>query len=252
MFGSLVVVLPTPHEGGALVLRHNESQWTFDSGEVLGVEPIAVPRVAFVSFFSDVEHEVLPVTSGHRLTITYNLYFSPIREVRGPPSTALRVLQPSGAHTPTVSTALAALLADPTILPDGGTLGFGLQHQYPLPKSWTYGDANPLEALPGWLKGSDAALFRACAEQGLVPLLRLVLEKETEYDTIAPILLTKAIELDQYNLEEEDAIEVICGDRGGTLMFCRSLLDGSVPTKARKPNEYEQQNRKGHPPWTEV
>ena len=30
MFGSLVIVLPTPHEGGELVLRHKGKEHTFD------------------------------------------------------------------------------------------------------------------------------------------------------------------------------------------------------------------------------
>jgi hypothetical protein len=28
-----------------------------------------------VAFFGDIEHEIAPVTSGHRITLTYNLYF---------------------------------------------------------------------------------------------------------------------------------------------------------------------------------
>jgi hypothetical protein len=35
MFGSLVIVFPSPHEGGALLLRHRGQEWTFDSGEAL-------------------------------------------------------------------------------------------------------------------------------------------------------------------------------------------------------------------------
>src|SRR6202042_3226946 len=30
------------------------------------------PSIAYIAFYSDVEHEVLKVTSGHRATITYN------------------------------------------------------------------------------------------------------------------------------------------------------------------------------------
>jgi hypothetical protein len=42
--------------GGALVTRHFD--WSAS---------------AATHFFSDVEHEVLPVTSGHQITLTYNL-----------------------------------------------------------------------------------------------------------------------------------------------------------------------------------
>jgi hypothetical protein len=33
MFGSLVVVFPTAHKGGTLVLRHRGQEWTFDSAK---------------------------------------------------------------------------------------------------------------------------------------------------------------------------------------------------------------------------
>ncbi|KAI1787706.1 hypothetical protein LXA43DRAFT_950863 [Ganoderma leucocontextum] len=221
MFGSLVIALPTPHQGGELVLRHNDHEWTFDSGTLLS-GPGATSRIAFVSFFSDVEHEVLPVKSGHRLTATYNLYFSPTRTAYStPPSTALRILQPSGAVTSTVSSALAALLADPRILPKGGTLGFGLQHQYPLPKAWTVGDDNPLDALQGWLKGSDAALFRACTEHGLTPLLRLVYEDMD--GVVTPILSTEAIQPVDCK-QDDDGLTELCEARPVEVMFRRPLL----------------------------
>ena len=35
MFGTLVIIFPTPHKGGALLLRHRGQEWTFDSGEAL-------------------------------------------------------------------------------------------------------------------------------------------------------------------------------------------------------------------------
>ena len=71
MFGSLVLVFPTPHEGGALMLRHEGKEWTFDAARVLSATShYALKRVAYIAFFSDVEHEVLPVTSGYRVTST--------------------------------------------------------------------------------------------------------------------------------------------------------------------------------------
>ena len=75
MFGSLVVVFPTFHEGGALLLRHHGHEWIFDSGQVLAGAANDQPSISYVAFFSDIEREVAPVTSGHRVTLTYNLYF---------------------------------------------------------------------------------------------------------------------------------------------------------------------------------
>ena len=34
----------------------------------------APPSISWAAFYSDCEHEVLEVTEGHRLTLTYNLY----------------------------------------------------------------------------------------------------------------------------------------------------------------------------------
>ena len=73
MFRSLVIVFPTLHEGGALLLRHRGHEWIFDSGQALAAKD--TPSIGYAAFFSDIEHEVAPVTSGHRITLTYNLYF---------------------------------------------------------------------------------------------------------------------------------------------------------------------------------
>jgi hypothetical protein len=73
MFGSLVIVFPTLHEGGVLFLRHRGKEWTFDSGRELTTE--RQRSIRYAAFFSDIEHEVTPVISGHRVTLTYNLYF---------------------------------------------------------------------------------------------------------------------------------------------------------------------------------
>ncbi|KAJ7740603.1 hypothetical protein B0H16DRAFT_1676374 [Mycena metata] len=74
MFGSLVVVFPATHAGGALLLRHNDKEEKFNSAEILS--PFDTSTVAYVAFYGDVEHEVTVVESGHRVTLTYNLYFA--------------------------------------------------------------------------------------------------------------------------------------------------------------------------------
>ena len=57
MFGSLVVCLPSHFKGGELVMRHQRHQVTFDWS--------TAPATYWAAFFSDVEHEILPVTSGY-------------------------------------------------------------------------------------------------------------------------------------------------------------------------------------------
>ncbi|KAI9147509.1 DNA excision repair ERCC-3 [Paramyrothecium foliicola] len=68
MFGTLVICLPSKHTGGDLVLTHGHQKRVFKSSD-------AQPAVA--CWYSDVIHEVLPVTSGYRWVLTFNLALDP-------------------------------------------------------------------------------------------------------------------------------------------------------------------------------
>lgn len=68
-FGSLVVCLPHEHKSGNLVVRHGSQNMDFDFAS-----QSHVPVVQWAAFYSNCEHEVLEVESGHRITLTYNLY----------------------------------------------------------------------------------------------------------------------------------------------------------------------------------
>ncbi|KAI0628920.1 hypothetical protein C8Q77DRAFT_1146288 [Trametes polyzona] len=182
MFGSLVIVFPTPHEGGALVLRHAGEEWVFDAAKLLSGHS---DRIAYIAFFSDVEHEVLPVLSGHRVTVTYNLRFTS-RETETALPQGLNIIHPDNVISWSVKRALRAFLRCPTVLPQGGTLGFGLRHYYALPKTVGLEDGSPLRAIGAALKGSDAALFSACEELGLTPYLRLVTN-----DFMSPVIFRR-------------------------------------------------------------
>ena len=175
MFGSLVVVFPTPHEGGALHLRHRGQEWTFDSATALST---ARPSsVGYIAFFSDVEHEVTPVVSGHRVTLTYNLYFDDDSWRELAPAgnlTSEPVTFPAQVETKEQGfrTALSALLENPEFLPDGGMLGFGLQHVYQVE------GGRGLDHVYGLLKGSDATVYRAVRALGFEPVLYLYFESK--------------------------------------------------------------------------
>ena len=58
------------HEGGRLEVRHRWTSTSFDWSQQ-GETP---PAVQWAAFYSDCQHEVFKVTSGHRVTLTYNLY----------------------------------------------------------------------------------------------------------------------------------------------------------------------------------
>ena len=67
MFGTLLIVLPSAHAGGDLIVRHADREVTID---LSGTD---VSELAFAAFYADCEHEVLPVTKGHRVCLVYNL-----------------------------------------------------------------------------------------------------------------------------------------------------------------------------------
>ena len=169
MFGSLVVVFPTPHEGGALFLRHHDHEWIFDSSKAL--EALDQPTIGYVAFFSDIEHEVAPVTSGHRITLTYNLYFDDIGgPVSGDDAVSKHLIPPQLPNQDRFSEAFKALLGNPEFMADGGTLAFGLRHVYPIEKS--------LKHVYNILKGSDAVVYQSMRALGFEPVLYVYYEQK--------------------------------------------------------------------------
>jgi hypothetical protein len=67
MFGTLVVVLPSVHRGGELVIRHAGREVVVD------LSSAEVSEIGFAAFYADCEHEVRPITSGNRVCLVYNL-----------------------------------------------------------------------------------------------------------------------------------------------------------------------------------
>ncbi|KAI0334272.1 hypothetical protein GY45DRAFT_1318758 [Cubamyces sp. BRFM 1775] len=206
MFGSLVIVFPTPHEGGALVLRddHDASkdiegggsdpqiaanvtsgrrEWTVDSGTLLAQR--TEPSIAYVAFFSDTEHEVMPVLSGYRVTLTYNLYAIPKGSVAGggaepgPPAaeSVSALSRPVKLAEQTLRSTLESLLGDPTFLPRGGNLLFGLYHRYPVPT-----DGDTLQKIAPRLNGSDAILWQVAHGLSLDTIVKMVYHDEETYE----------------------------------------------------------------------
>ncbi|OAP58935.1 hypothetical protein AYL99_06232 [Fonsecaea erecta] len=73
MFGTLVICLPSQHVGGGVRLIHGKEETVLetDKGSAYGV--------SYLAWYSDVSHEVLPVQSGYRLVLTYNLAHTGIK-----------------------------------------------------------------------------------------------------------------------------------------------------------------------------
>ncbi len=64
MVATLVVTLPSDHTGGELVIEHRGQRAEYRGSKV---------AVSLVAFYADCHHQVLPVTTGNRITLTYNL-----------------------------------------------------------------------------------------------------------------------------------------------------------------------------------
>ncbi|KAH6625191.1 hypothetical protein C7974DRAFT_376744 [Boeremia exigua] len=67
MFGTLVVCLPSEHTGGEVRLVHASNERTLETAHTSAFD------LTVLAWYSDVQHEIKPVTSGHRLVLTYNL-----------------------------------------------------------------------------------------------------------------------------------------------------------------------------------
>ncbi|KAJ6568121.1 hypothetical protein B0H10DRAFT_2109921 [Mycena sp. CBHHK59/15] len=179
MIGSLVVVFPTAHEGGALTLEHGGNTWTFDSAAMLAEPSSVTPKLAYVAFYSDVTHAVEPVTAGYRVTLTYNLYLA------DHPTRAAAIHRTVPAAERTFEETLRALLADPDFLPTGGFLGYALAHQYPVPSTPMPGRPSGRETRLGHvlplLKGADARVRTISERVGLTTHVKLRYYGETGY-----------------------------------------------------------------------
>ncbi|KAI0291799.1 hypothetical protein B0F90DRAFT_1920522 [Multifurca ochricompacta] len=203
MFGSLVIVFPTAHEGGTLHLRDDGQEWTFNSG--LELAELRTPTVGYIAFFSDIEHEVAPVISGHRVTLTYNLYFDDDDD-EATDSTWQGPYRPLATNERAILVTLESLLENPEFLADGGTLGFGLQHIYPV------SEGRNLRHIYGLLKGSDVAVYRSFRTLGFEPMLYLYYEWEGD-QTEATII---------------DKVFDICGDPDYTDVTTQILDEGGI------------------------
>ncbi|MDS4041453.1 MAG: 2OG-Fe(II) oxygenase [Candidatus Competibacter sp.] len=71
MFATLIIVLPSLYTGGELRVCHRDREVQLD---MRCSEP---SEVAFAAFYADCVHEILPVASGCRLTLVYNLLLRP-------------------------------------------------------------------------------------------------------------------------------------------------------------------------------
>ncbi|TVY33603.1 hypothetical protein LSUB1_G007087 [Lachnellula subtilissima] len=162
-FGSLVICLPNPFKGGQFCVTHKGHSTFFDWDE-------NATSIQWAAFYSDCEHEVLEVTEGHRITLTYNLYC--VENIGG-------VVQShptaDAAFFPLMQTA-KELLKDDNFMRTGGTMGFYCAHMY------AHNHKATEKLMPFALKGIDVAIFSVFLKLGLKVSVRPVLQDKNNSD----------------------------------------------------------------------
>jgi hypothetical protein len=141
------------------VVRQDGSEVSFDWSHSESLE--------WAFLYSDCEHEVLPVTSGHRVTIQYNIFDTPSELIASDP-----LIHADSRLTFFNATMDTLLNANQAL-----TLGFALRHEYPRDRQ---SDGN-LEDLEERLKGYDRVLLQAIVTKGLAWEFRVVW-KIRQYD----------------------------------------------------------------------
>lgn len=170
MIGTLVISLPSKHEGGQVHLSHSNKRHVFATSEFSSFDLTAL------AWYSDVTHEIKPLSSGYRLVITYNL----IQQPGSAPSAGAFIEQ---------QTQLQTLLQNwASTLQSKTRVIYRLDHKY---------SQSSLSIQN--MKGRDAQLVRclkqACQETGFYVLLAIMTRTESCVD-------------EYYGGDDEDSLEL--------------------------------------------
>jgi predicted 2-oxoglutarate/Fe(II)-dependent dioxygenase YbiX len=164
MFGTLVICLPSRHEGGSLIVRHEGQTESFDFSN-----KESQFKTQYAAFYADCEHEIEPITSGYRVCLVYNLATAG-RKQPSPPKNLPAVKESVRLLTEVFAAGAAG--PDKIVVP--------FRHQY------TEAGLDPRE-----LKGSDRAcadvLLRAAESLGYeihIALLTHWQSGEPDYETL--------------------------------------------------------------------
>ena len=131
------------HSGEDAAASQPDDDGNIDRGIIRPEDKRAAIRWA--AFYSDCEHSIEPVLSGHRLTLTYNRYAtSKIGDVR------LSAISPT---TFPIYKKLETLRSVSHFMPEAGRHGFGCQYVYP------HTSRGFVKIIESMLKGADLAIF---------------------------------------------------------------------------------------------
>ena len=142
MVATLVIELPSEHSGGMFEVRHHKATKTLVSA------PYWRKELSLFAFFADCRHEVKPVESGYRITLSYHLLLAS-------PAPSARALKSSGLDrlTDSIRAYFESREGDETGAFTADRLVYLLDHEY-TEKSLAWGR----------LKGADRDRAAALAE----------------------------------------------------------------------------------------
>ncbi|KIO22443.1 hypothetical protein M407DRAFT_28025 [Tulasnella calospora MUT 4182] len=170
--GTLLFGIPTSFSGGELILSDMSEP---ETGKITidwskpSPSNTSTPSLPWVFFYSDVEHEILPVASGNRLTVAYDIYTTDTVRYRVPGNT-------DRINTQSIElfNELNGALKDEQFLNKGGKLAFALTYQYPAREM----ELAKKVAFDAILKGNDYLLFHTLKALLLTPQVRAVYQPE--------------------------------------------------------------------------
>lgn len=149
MFGTLMVILPSLYTGGVVQLSHAGLQKKFDFGG-----PTSLTNTTYTAWYTDVLHSVLPVISGYRLALSYNMiHKSPI---------AIPRLPNTQSHVEELREVLRTWNRNADDPDSPSLVGWMLDHEY----SEQSLNSQKIEALKGADKHRGLALLHLAKELG--------------------------------------------------------------------------------------
>ena len=167
MVATLVIALPTFHEGGQLIVRHDGREETIDFG------PESQFQTQFAAFYADCEHEIRPVTSGFRIALVYNLVLAKAGRAIKAPTSSPYIAAVTGVLEKWKAEREQADRSDATKTGDGQSkLAVLLEHEYSQ-EGLTY------DALKGVDRVRAEVLFAAARETACDASLALVTQWES-------------------------------------------------------------------------
>jgi predicted 2-oxoglutarate/Fe(II)-dependent dioxygenase YbiX len=131
MFATLVVCLPSRHQGGTLIVSHDGQTQEIDFAGPQGEH-----KIQYAAFYTDCQHEIKPVTAGYRVCLVYNLALARGKQ------------QPSAPRHTEKSEQVAALLRQLFAEQGLDKLAIPLEHEY-----------TEAGLQPELLKGADNSLL---------------------------------------------------------------------------------------------